>query len=130
MNPIPKLTDLTPERKRVLIAEALGFRFEIERKKRKNAFTMIFLPNGDRGSIKAGNDALALELALKDCVPDYTGSLDAMHEAEKVLSEEQWKQYCVHIFHSTLNDGIWAEVRATAMQRADAFLLVTGKAGL
>ena len=44
---------------------------------------------------------------------DYTSDLNAMHEAEKVLSNNQWLDYV-----GALNQN----VAATAAQRAEAFL--------
>lgn len=52
--------------------------------------------------------------------PDYLKDLNAMHEAEKVLNDDQWSTYadllrleCGHCFRLAA---------ATAKQRAEAFL--------
>lgn len=58
-------------------------------------------------------------------VPDYLNDLNAMHEAEKVLDDQQ-----DHIMNDTLWDMgkgrkyLW---HATAAQRAEAFLRTIGK---
>lgn len=58
-------------------------------------------------------------------LPDYLSDLNAMHEAEKTLDEAQWLQYVVHLLTITLRQAPGArfgEIRATATQRAEAFL--------
>jgi len=58
-------------------------------------------------------------------VPDYLNDLNAMHEAEKVLNQEQKEDY----FFIILNFyGNWPKaIQATADQRAEAFLRAVGK---
>ncbi len=58
-------------------------------------------------------------------IPDYFHSLDAMHDAEKVLTTEQCEEYWQHVndlrdFDST---RVWKYclLHATAAQRAEAF---------
>ena len=51
-------------------------------------------------------------------VPNYTGDLNAMHEAETVLKGQYWVAYFDLIQHTGKATG----VRATAAQRAEAFL--------
>lgn len=54
---------------------------------------------------------------------DYCGDLNAMHEAEKVLTTfDEWDIYCVH-----LGDTQPSCAKATARQRAEAFLRTLGK---
>jgi len=59
-------------------------------------------------------------------LPDYLNSLDAMHEAEKVLIEKgvnAWWEYVGHINrHNPAPLGVETAVHATAAQRAEAFL--------
>lgn len=60
-------------------------------------------------------------------VPDYFNDLNAMHEAEKVLTPCQAQEY-----HDLLNCGQWPQptpisefvLHATASQRAECFLKV------
>jgi hypothetical protein len=55
--------------------------------------------------------------------PDYCKDLNAMHEAEKVLTTfDEWDIYCVH-----LGDTQPSCAKATARQRAEAFLRTLGK---
>jgi hypothetical protein len=60
-------------------------------------------------------------------VPDYLNDLNAMHEAERqILNEETWQIYRHNLTKITFNTGE-DEVSATARQRADAFLLTIGE---
>lgn len=58
-------------------------------------------------------------------MPDYLNDLNAMHEAEKVLTNEQLEVYC-NILHKP-NHGVYWAIHATASQRAEAFLRTIGK---
>lgn len=56
-----------------------------------------------------------------DC-PNFCSDLNAMHDAEKTLDEEQWHDYVEHV------GGTWEQaMHATARQRAEAFLRTLGK---
>ena len=67
-------------------------------------------------------------------LPDYLNDLNAMHEAEKVLTVRQWNKYTVNLARviAEAKSGDRVEVptnvllSATARQRADAFLLTLG----
>jgi hypothetical protein len=52
---------------------------------------------------------------------DYCSDLNAMHEAEKVLTREQINAFCEKLF-PTNYCGVWWSIHATARQRAEAFL--------
>lgn len=52
----------------------------------------------------------------------YTTSLDAMHEAEKTLNEEQYRLFIEHLV-AILKPGEFS-VRAKSSQRAEVFLRV------
>jgi hypothetical protein len=55
--------------------------------------------------------------------PDYCSDLNAMHEAQKVLTTfDEWDIYCVY-----LGDTQPSCAKATARQRAEAFLRTLGK---
>lgn len=74
-------------------------------------------------------------------LPNYTTDLNAMHEAEKVLAEKQWLG--IGIASSGYVDELagilglddsfdtylqaWTMIRATARERAEAFLRTLGK---
>lgn len=57
------------------------------------------------------------------CARDYCADLNAMHEAEKVLTELQCGFFRTHL-RERLENYIW---HATARQRAEAFLRTLGK---
>ena len=61
----------------------------------------------------------------RDLIPDYLNDLNAMHEAEKVLTSEQVTSY-VYLLES-MNDRWSTPAFATAAQRAEAFLRTIGK---
>ncbi len=66
-------------------------------------------------------------------LPDYLSDLNAMHEAERILTPEQWDNYCEYLFDllgiETPYDNpnlhyssfSWL-IHATAAQHAEAFL--------
>lgn len=57
-------------------------------------------------------------------LPDYLNDLNAMHEAEKTLTVEQWISYWSFIESQLPKDGSFSILHATARQRAEAFLAV------
>ena len=74
--------------------------------------------NGNAGIYKGFNNGAE----LRPDIPDYCNDLNAMHEAEKVLDEEQWHDYVEHV------GGTWEQaMHATARHRAEAFLRTLGK---
>jgi len=67
----------------------------------------------------------------RNCIPNYTQDLNAMHEAEKVLTVDQRSDYDmvlmdVIIKQFQIHKGMWIW-HATAAQRAEAFLRTIGK---
>jgi hypothetical protein len=57
--------------------------------------------------------------------PDYCNDLNAMHEAEKVLTRDQIEVFCDQLLPK--HYGIWWGIHTTARQRAEAFLRTIGK---
>lgn len=60
---------------------------------------------------------------VRDC-PDFCNDLNAMHEAEAVLTERQFLSYAFAL--NDIDGSLWG-IRATARQRAEAFLRTMGK---
>lgn len=62
-------------------------------------------------------------------LPDYLSDLNAMHEAEKVLTLSQFWQYADLLKKAcdSLGLGVDGYISATAAQRAEAFLRCIGK---
>lgn len=103
---------MTPQEINVAIARACGWTIEDS-------------PQGNAWH----HDGICSEVAP----PDYHSSLDAMHEAEKCLTDEQWGDY-VSILEWVIGiEGQSSRTRkikaihATAPQRAEAFLRTIGK---
>ena len=65
-------------------------------------------------------------------MPDYLVDLNAMHEAEKMLTEHQWDEY-ERVLRLVCDGCSYFEgagkelLHATAAQRAEAFLRTVGK---
>jgi hypothetical protein len=66
-------------------------------------------------------DAVSSVTAL----PNYLNDLNAMHEAEKVLTSEQVTSYVYSL--ESMNERWSTPAFATATQRAEAFLRTIGK---
>ena len=64
-------------------------------------------------------------------LPLYCSNLNAMHEAEKVLTKEQVREYQCLMYdiacESSATQGRWMPYSATARYRAEAFLKTLGK---
>ena len=65
-------------------------------------------------------------------VPDYLNDLNAMHEAEKVLSKNQQGLYMENLYtpitlEDRNKDTLFDYAHANASQRAEAFLRTIGK---
>ena len=56
-------------------------------------------------------------------IPDYCNDLNAMHEAEEAIAGILWRDY----FERLQRHGKASGVRATARERAEAFLRTIGK---
>ena len=68
-------------------------------------------------------------------LPDYLNDLNAMHDAEKVLTQDQMIDYSRHVgklvtSHLPASRAAWMDfklINSTAPQRAEAFLRTIGK---
>lgn len=112
---------MSPEKQRIAIAGSLGFQapFEVVRE---------WQEDGDSdGFVNVLRDARGLQ------VPGFPADLNAMHEAEKVLTRAQIPEWEFNMREITLRDsaegsGLYERlIRATASQRAEAFLRTIGK---
>jgi hypothetical protein len=104
---------MNQEKQRIAIAEACGWVMKTEQVEHTNwsqwTETRKFWvsPHRKRGEL-----------------PDYLNDLNAMHEAEKVLTDSDQK----HKYASLLGrHDYWLLIHATAAQRAEAFLRTIGK---
>lgn len=103
---------MKPELQQIAIAEACGWKWE-----RLCTGELHGKPVGEQGPFRE--------------VPDYLNDLNAMHEAEKVLTEEQRIAYSDCTYDIALKaqkeTGKWRWISLTAAQRAEAFLRTIGK---
>ena len=105
---------MTPEAQRIAIAEACGWKTTSD-----SPNWAYYRPDG-----RGWNGEL----------PDYLNDLNAMHEAEKVLTDEQDLEYSEVLeqvvgarFNSNNGEDMRRLRSATAAQRAEAFLRTVGK---
>jgi hypothetical protein len=120
---------MNTDAQRIAIAEACGWSFVCNPAKE---WDYVETPQGGQC-----NRLYAMNLANSGplCVPDYLADLNAMHEAEKVLTDAQRRTYSGHLCRiigprgydewSGLYD--FALLSTTAAQRAEAFLRTIGK---
>lgn len=62
-------------------------------------------------------------------IPDYLNDLNAMHEAEKGLKDDQIRKYCSELWNAVClsPEAHIGLIHATASQRAEALLRTIGK---
>jgi len=116
---------MTREQINTTIAEACGWRFT----KHQNMWYAACPGDtsygaGLRGWQHDGDGYHSKESAAKDRAPDYMNDLNAMHEAEKLLSSKDC--HSGDISSLTFYESL-IEKRSTADKRAKAFLITLGK---
>ena len=106
---------MTKEQQRIKIAEACGWTClgQVEGCKPHG-----YPPNARKPTIK---ELLETYGPSPWDLPDYTADLNAMHEAEKVLTAEQRRSYVNCIFNLPVSE-CESNTFAAAAQRAKAFL--------
>ena len=103
---------MTPEQQRIAIAEACGW---------TNVAPRIVK------NVKHQGDDITVGIWSDDgWIPDYLNDLNAMHEAEKVLTYAQGGDMTLWIQRMTCA-GYGPQLFATAAQRAEAFLRTISK---
>jgi len=115
-----ELQALTPEQKRIRIAELRGY---------VRPFRTEFRFAARDGNCGCGEDGL--NDAYGNWIPDYLNDLNAMHEAEAALDKGQQRDYDYALTEVTTGNRLYGGagfdvLHATAAQRADAFLLAVG----
>lgn len=99
---------MKPEQQRIKIAEACGWRKASPQQRYWNLA-----------------DLLSEKVFIDDIfIPDYLNDLNAMHEAEKILTKQQWEDYGDYL--ERMIDPVKGWLHATAAQRAEAFLKTLG----
>jgi hypothetical protein len=101
---------MTPDEQRVAIARVFGW---------KN-----FNSASNEGAVQYGQPPNAPQFIGE--LPDYLNDLNAMHEAEQVLTGDQQHDYKCHLLRMDYPDWEIKVTHATAAQRAEAFLRTLG----
>ncbi len=104
---------MTPEAQRIAIAKLCGWTRPHLDDPRKPAHMAFIVPNSTKGQL--------------GFIPDYIADLNAMHEAEMTLGNDEitWGKYSRHLFD--IIEPHRHTIHATAAQRAEAFLRTAGK---
>lgn len=117
------MNELTNEQKRIKIAEALGWKRREPFLNAIGTMTQQWEKAGEINGDGCGGHTL-------DELPDYFEDLNAMHEAEETLTEEQRNQYLKALNGPYMGGAYgtgpgfydwWRTTHATAAQRAEAF---------
>lgn len=109
---------MNPEQQRVAIAEACGWtaREDIE--------------NFWRAVDASGNMTHELWMSERNVwsagIPNYLNDLNAMHDAEKTLTDKAHEEFRLNLY-DVIGDDSRLIVSSTATQRAEAFLRTIGK---
>lgn len=104
---------MTPEAQRIAIAEACGWEIALKG----------MVPECLQHAKSPGG---VWEYFNK--VPDYLNDLNACHEMEKVLTEEQWESFCIHLvgsgpyYCSENRTTLRIALRAAPAKHCEAFL--------
>jgi hypothetical protein len=93
---------MNPEQQRIAIAEAVG--------KWHSGWPHEYMNQSDR---------------LRH-IPNYLNDLNAMHEAEKTLTDKAHEEFRLNLYE-VIGDDSRLIVSSTASQRAEAFLRTIGK---
>ena len=110
---------MNPEQQRIAIAEACGWT-DVRFIGRGDDTICVGKPKVRPGGIN---------------VPDYLNDLNALHDVEKVLTQDQMIDYSRHVgksvtSHLPASRAAWMDfqlINVTASQRAEAFLRTIGK---
>jgi hypothetical protein len=101
---------MTPEQQRIAIAEACGW-------------TEIISTPHDPMPPK-GRECKGANWGKP--IPNYLNDLNAMHDAEKAMNNNDWWKFVEHLTN-ICGGGTALGISATASQRAEAFLRTIGK---
>jgi hypothetical protein len=104
---------MNPEQQRIAIAEACGWKNVDAGAGRVWGFTTRHKGTPSESDVCVD-------------VPNYPFDLNAMHEAEKVLTDKAHEEFRLNLY-DLLGDDSRLIVSATASQRAEAFLRTIGK---
>ncbi len=114
------------DKQRILIARACGYTDV-----RKEQWEHVDI---DAREVAYGIDVMGYKDGRRVHVPHYTESLDAMHEAEEILTEGMFDDYSSYLMELMYEENMANEpefrlvraIHATANQKAEAFLKTIG----
>ena len=139
---------MSPEAQRIAIAEACGWTVKSQPCSHSASVTEWFwwtparhglvIPDYTCSTQRSFPSGTVSGNSIPEQVPDYLSDLNAMHEAEKVLTTPEQQSRYVEQLCRLLNDAMRESRRwigatpfhyahATAAQRAEAFLRTLGK---
>lgn len=108
---------MSPEKQRIAILIAMGWKRTWSHERE------VF--DWDRPD---GSWAISSATAIPCNSPDFLNDLNAMHEAENTLRQDQREPYYLKLTEMVHGpDWTFLLIHATAAQRAEAFLKITGK---
>lgn len=108
---------MKPDQQRIAIAKACGWKHKLNRSQR-------WITSNPEGEIKQYSHKDIGKDWPKWCLPDYLTDLNAMHEAEKTLTDKQ--EYDYQVLICRMFDIGFKSICAPAAQRAEAFLKTLG----
>ena len=112
---------MTPEQQRIAIAEACGWSnvkiYARPKANQRHSEDMEPICIGSRNLSWGGGSC---------SVPNYLNDLNAMHEAEKTLTDKTHEEFRLNLY-DVIGDDSRLIVSSTASQRAEAFLCTIGK---
>jgi hypothetical protein len=112
---------MTPEKQRIAIAESCGWKWK------DSGIDNIFCwhsPQGTYFGRPLYKSSEGTKESEADHLPNYLEDLNAMHEVEKTLTQENQEKYGKNLASIGWTWDIW---KATAAQRAEAYLKTIGK---
>lgn len=113
---------MSPEQQQIAIAKECGWtNIDYYFGRQPIPFTRSFLGGTDDG-LAEGEDTLGHEIKP---VPDYPNDLNAMHEAQKTLTDGERLIYEYHLADESIKSGNfshWPLIYASAAERAEAFI--------
>jgi hypothetical protein len=129
---------MNPEQRRIAIAEACGWVFEKKARHNMNSNIPAWHLTSPKGVLRCGKEVWfdtsygkesvyrpfegeLVEYLDESGVPDYLNDLNAMHDADKMLTNEQW-WLLVGFLAEICGGGVALCISANAAQRAEAFL--------
>jgi hypothetical protein len=116
---------MTPEQQLIAIAEACGWT-SIQQGNNSQGARLLGVSPANKG--RTSYDGLILHE-----LPDYLNDLNAMHEAEKILTDQQQATYAFLLHKNStriIRDYLGRDfdcIHTTASQRAEAFLKTIDK---